>query len=344
MFNYDYFNELIRKLIESNTYPLQIELHPGSSCQGFNCTYCYGKGQYLTKGFGLTEEDYAKLIKDLSHKINFLTLSGISSDPLTNPNIHYIVKQIKNNNLRVGIHTKGLLLNYELSELLNINTAYGDFITFGIDASNSKIYNLLHGLPSHSNIFNIVKHNIESLFNLKLNYSSDLNINISYLLFTNNSSFDQLCDFVKLFSPISDRIKFSFPQIPNVSSVLPSFYIKDRFSDIEKKVKKVQDVYPNSNIQMVSFSDSKHQTSFSTCNAMRFQAVIDFNGYIFPCPQVATNDFKNLSYGNIRENNFWDIWNSEKRIKLLHTNVTDLGCRICDRKDENINIELEALL
>ena len=103
--------------------------------------------------------------------------------------------------------------------------------------------------------------------------------------------------------------------------------------------------YEKENIIILKFDYSEHDKSFNTCWSQRFNITIDKAGNVFPCPQVALSNYNHISYGNIREKNIWEIWNSRKRQSILNMKVDEeMKCRVCDRKDENINIELEKIL
>ena len=342
MFNYNYFDDFIKKLIICNAAPIQVELQPGVGCGGYNCKFCYGYGQELAKGSELTQEDYFRLLDDIKKTVKFITLAGIKSDPLNNPHAYDIIQRIKENGFRLGIHTKGLLLNQNISNLLNANTAFGDFITFSIDASDSAVYNDLHGLPPKANFFAKVHENIKHLYERKKLTKSDLNVNVSYLFFKKNSLKEQIGKFVEMFGDISDAIRFSMPQIPNKAGKKPNYYLSSS-KEMQKTVASLQKKYPHKKIFFLDFADDAHETDFKYCYAQRFLAVIDHCGYVYPCPQITTMPFNQITYGNIKNKGFWEIWNSDNRKKIIETEVDKLACRICDRKDETLNIKLNEL-
>lgn len=342
MFNYRYFDDLIRRLIICNSRPMQMELHPGYACNVYNCRYCYGKDQELTTCRDVTIEEYYKLLDDLKGKVKFIHLSGIKSDPLNNRQIYNIIKRIKDNGLNIGISTKGFLLDQDLCYLLNAKATSGDFITLSIDASDEKIYNMIHGINKHKKLFDIVRNNLMQLYNSKKQASSSLIINVSYLLFKDNSSYEQLDRFIELFGPISDRVRFSLPQIPNKTNDKPDYFI-DSLKNIRENIRKLMLEHPDLNILFLEFNDPAHHTSFRYCYAQRFNAVIDHCGYVYPCPQVATREYQKISYGNIKNRNFWELWESDCRRCILDMEIDKMECRICDRKDEMINIELSKV-
>lgn len=342
MFDYNYFEDFIKKLVICNPVPLQVELQPGKGCGGYNCKFCYGYNQELTDGGELTTEDYYKLLDDLKGKVRFITLAGIKSEPLNNKNAYDIIGRIKENGFRLGIHTKGNLLNPHISNLLNTNTAYGDFITFSIDASDESLYNSIHGLPKDARFFDAIKKNIKYLYERKKLTKSDLNVNVSYLLFKNNSSKEQIEKFMQLFSDVCDRIRFSLPQIPNKADEKPDYYL-DSSKEVSKIVNDLKETYPDKKIIFLDFEDHSHKTDFKYCYAQRFQAVIDHCGYVYPCPQITTMQFKQITYGNVKNRSFWEIWNSDNRKRIMDMEVGKMACRICDRKDEDLNLEFSKM-
>lgn len=330
--------DLIERLVEMNNYPLQVELHPGPHCGPFQCTYCYSKGQRLTDGL-LSINDYSRLLDDLMLKPPFIEISGIGSDPLSYPDFYLLLKLIKERGFAFGIHTKGYFLNRELIKLLNTEPTKGTYITVGVDSATPSIYNELHGLPPKSNIYDMINKKIFCLYNEKMKRRSGLQINITYLLFNNNSSKEQIDKFIHTFRKHSDVVRFSIPQVPNMAEPV---HFLDR-KEIDETFELLR-YFEDDNVAVLNFRESTHDENLQFCWAQRFNATIDKSGNVFPCPQVALGDYLNLRLGNIKERRFWDIWNSEERERMLEMSVKDMKCRVCDRKDENINRELSELL
>ena len=339
MFKYNYVADLFDRLVKNANYPMQVELHPGSHCGGMRCRYCYGKNQKLNEGL-LTIEDYYVLFEDIKDKTNLIDISGIISDPLSYPYIYELIELIKEKQYNFGIHTKGLLLNDRLSELLNYGKTEDNFITISIDSAIPQTYNRLHGLPNKTKFFEQTLEQFKFLKNIKENNNSSLRINVGYLLFKDNSSQKEIERFIEIFEPLADFLRFSIPQVPN--QVKPIGFIpKDKIKSKLKLLKK----YESSKIIILKFDYSEHDRSFNTCWSQRFNMTIDKAGYMFPCPQVANSVYNHISYGHLHEQTIWEVWNSKKRKEVLGMSVdSQMRCRVCDRKDENINIELEKIL
>ena len=346
MFNYNYHEDLIKKLIIGNSAPIQVELQPGTGCGGYKCKFCYGQKQELIHGEELTLQDYYRLLDDLKGKTKFITMAGINTDPLVHKNIYDIIKRVKENGFRLGIHTKGLLLNSHIANLLTTDTDYGDFITFSIDSSDESVYNKLHVLPEKGSFFETIKKNIAYLYKRKKSTKSNLHVNVSYLLFKDNSSKEQLEKFIQIFDEISDRIRFTIPQVPNKDEKKPDYYLNSSDEeDVRKIIKELKEKYSNKNEKIIflDFKNHEHKTDFKYCYAQRFQAVIDHCGYVFPCPQVTTRKYQQITYGSIKNKSFWEVWDSDNKKRIFDMEVGKMACRICDRKDEALNIEFSKM-
>lgn len=354
-FDYNYYLTLIDKLrelygknnsvdtlLQQDAVPLQMELQMGLTCGGYKCKFCYGKHtQKEDIQSPIDTETYYKLIDDVKGKVSSIAFAGINTDPLGNHNFLKVVKKIKDDTeIKIGVHTKGLMLTDRVIQELNRNTSYGDFITFSVDSVNKENYNSLHGLPENSNFMDRTIRNIKALYDHKREVGSELNVNISALLFKDNCSYDEMKDLIETFKDHSDRIRFTFPQIPNLYKELPDYYIRDKrqvYSDVEK----LQQEYNNLEITLLKFDTDKHEYTFDKCHAQRYLFVVNPSGNVFPCPQVTSPEFYHISYGNIKDNSFEEIWNGPKRKKVLDMKVRDMNCGICDRKDECINYEVD---
>jgi len=324
--------------MKNNDVPLQLELHPGSHCGPLDCTFCYGKSQKLSDGT-LDITDYSRLFDDLMECSPFIEISGIRSDPLSYPAFSSLVHLVKERKLNFGIHTKAFFLTDEIINELNGTSSEGSYITISINSASESTYNNLHGLNFDNDIYEKLKNKIKRLYIAKTQKDSKLKINIAYLLMRNNSSIEQIEEFINTFEKYVDSIKFSIPQVPNIAK--PLNYLNQEeisriFEDLEK--------WPNGKIAMLNFRKSQHNNKFQYCWAQRFNATIDKAGNVFPCPQVALRDYQQLIMGNIKEQSFWQIWHSNNRLKLQNMTVSDMQCRVCDRKDENININLNRMM
>lgn len=342
MFQYNYLRDLVTRLVEANNYPLQVELHPGAHCGPFHCSYCYGKEQVLCNG-SLTLDEYSALLDDFlsnSRVLPFIEISGIASDPLSYPDFAGLVNLIKERGFHFGIHTKGFFLNNELMEVLNKEPTAGNYITISIDSAYAEVYNHMHGISSTDReVYDLIKEKVSMFYSQKLKKDSRLRINLTYLLFRSNSKDEHIWKFIKTFKESADVLRFSIPQTPNIGKPV-DFLSTNKVAYIFQKLGRLE----NDKIQILNFKKSVRDENFETCWAQRFNATIDKAGNVFPCPQVALKEYLNLSWGNIKKQSFFDIWGSEKRKAMRNCSIQTMKCRVCDRKDEMINSDLNKLL
>ena len=340
MFKYNYVADLFNRLVKNADFPMQVELHPGPHCGGMHCRYCYGKGQKINDNM-LSIKEYEALLTDVEGKTNLIDISGIVTDPLSYPHFYELIDLIKTKRFHFGIHTKGYLLTPELCKLLNYGDTDGNFITLSIDSTDPKVYNRLHGISNKlGNVFDQTLKKIKLLKEEKEKRNSELRINIGYLLFQENSKRKDIENFIEIFSPIANVLRFSIPQVPNKAK--PIGYLPNE--NIASTLEMLRE-YEKEQIVVLKFDYSQHDHSFDTCWSQRFNITIDNSGFVFPCPQVASSPYNHLSYGNLREQTIWEIWNSKLRKEILEMDIDkQMKCRVCDRKDENINIELEKIL
>jgi len=222
---------------------------------------------------------------------------------------------------------------------LNETPCEGSYITISINADSFDVYNKLHGLDSNSQVFEELKRKIENLYLQKTNKDSKLKINLAYLLMVDNSSKEQIKNFIETFQLYADNFQFSIPQVPNVAQ--PTGYLQSR--EI-LKISKMLENLGNGKVTMLNSRNTKHCNTFNYCWAQRFNATIDKAGNVFPCPQVALNDYRNLIWGNIKEKHFRNIWSSPERLSMQQMLVDDMNCRVCNRKDEKINIKFNKMM
>ena len=128
--------------------------------------------------------------------------------------------------------------------------------------------------------------------------------------------------------------------MPNIAK--PLGYIADE--NIKAKLEMLKK-YEKDNIVVLKFDYSQHDQSFDTCWSQKFNITIDKGGNVYPCPQVASSPYNHIRYGNLKLQTLFEIWNSKRRNEVIKMDVDkEMKCRVCDRKDENINIELEKIL
>ena len=299
----------------------------------------------------ITVDDVTRVLDDLAGMDPFIEISGITTEPLTHPDAAAILSVIRERDFRLGIHTKGYRLDEKVAEALTQGTSEC-FVSVSVDAANNSQYMELHDIPATSrdahsgtkgeDYFNIVKENMRHLYQLKAKVNSPLQLRATLLLFNENLDEKNIKEAIEEFSGFSDLVRLSVAQDRNDGTRLVNIpqqrdkllsHLAARFGDMPKvRV-------------LTETANASRDLNFRRCHAQRFQAVIDKSGNVFPCPQVTLVEYEWLSYGNIKTSSLKDILGSQKRSDLFDWDVTEeMKCRICDRKDEGINVKLDKLL
>jgi radical SAM protein with 4Fe4S-binding SPASM domain len=349
---FDYAEHFIMKLARAYppTRPLQVELHPGLHCDLYRCPFCYGHGQAPLAGKLITRGDVARILDDLEGIDPLIHMAGVTTEPLTHPAAAEIVTEIRRRGFRFALHTKGYRLDDRCAHALLEGTSEC-FVTISMDAVTNDQYMRLHNIPSEHrdghrglrgrDYYDIVKKNVRRLHALKLASGSSLQVRIAMLLFEENCDEEQLARAVSEYSDFCDLIRFAVPQVRN-DGVRPTNVPAEAESLLQRLAARFAGS-PKVRV-LERTAATLRDTDFNRCEAQRFQVVIDRCGNVFPCPQVAVEQYAWLCYGNVKATPLRVILNSAARLERFDWDVTtQMRCRVCDRKDEAINVMLDRL-
>lgn len=342
------FDELYRSKIPSEDFylqihkgivPLQIELHPGTYCLGYDCPHCYGHGRRaIQSGRQLILDDYLIILDSMTKYLSAMDItvdiSGITSDPMSFAQIDGLITAIKKRGFTCGMHTKGYQMSESLMDALISDMGEPEtFISLSLDAWNEQQYNRLHGLREDSGFFFDVIDNLKKLHARRKEKDSKLRINVGYLLFEENSSNEDIKRFIELVSNYCDSIKISLPQPRNDGKRSETFIrrsAQERLDEIRRIFHRPPQVFVG--------NWPEKRPSFDYCFAQYYQVVVDAWGNLFPCPQTAEKTRLSLSYGNILRAPIEKLLASRWFDQKTAIPVFQMGCqRVCDRKDLEFN-------
>lgn len=350
---FDYGEHFFAKLVQAYDpgRVLQIEFQPGVHCDLYRCPYCYGHGQAPMAGTLITAEDVARVLDELEGLDPLIEVSGVATEPLTHPEAAGILREIRKRNLRLALHTKGYRLDDACAEALTMGTS-ACFVSLSLDAANASDYVRLHDIPGEARdaydqrpgreYFEKVASNLRRLQALRKQTSSAVQVRASVLLFEDNCSLQSVAEAVDEFADYCDCVRFSLPQDRNDGVRVGN--LPGRRRELLERIETMFAEHPKVRV-LTSTSSPDRDPTFRRCRAQWFQAVIDRCGNVFPCPQVAVSNYDWLSYGNVRDSSLKQILASPRRRALFEMDVSaEMKCRICDRKDEAINVTLDRLL
>ena len=354
-YNAKYFdyNEFAKKILNYTCVPYQIEIQPGrekgKALCWMQCPYCYG-GSAKNSGDRLPVERYKEIIKEVSSgpngRIEKLILAGYATDPLNYEHYDQLFETSVNYDFITGMHTKLLKISNKFLEIVSKEKIRDkSYVSISVDAGKKESYNQTHGITSSLNILNKIYKNIEKVIKVK---NKNVNINTTYLLTTFNSSIDEISQSIKDLSSIGvDTLRFSFPQVPRNYDYNQkgNIFIEDRKTLINKIDELIEKIDTKSTFVSIVDPDTKYNIDklrAIPCYARFAHPAIGLDGYLYHCSESSSPDFHDQSLGNLKDNNFWDLYYSydkatvEKSFKLMEKNKC-----MCDRKLFIVNKEFQ---
>ena len=349
---FNYADHFFHRLVKSNDIarPVQIELHPGIHCDLYRCPHCYGHGQAPLRGQLLSPEEIGEALDDVASFAPTIIVSGITTEPLTHPRAGDVIRQVRRRNLPLGLYTKGRRLEGDIAEALLDGTGEC-FLTVSLDDVGRDDYNRRHFVTLSSregatglagaDYYDKVLSNLRAFKAMRDARRARVEIRIGLLLFADSSDRAHVVESVEEVASLADRVRIALPQYrndgaapgelpPNGRAILDN--LAEAFSN-----------NPHVRVLRECFDPQRNQ-EFTRCRVQQFQAVLDKSGNVFPCPQVAVIPFQHLCYGNIRERRFSELLVAEQRRRMFAMDIDkEMKCRICDRKDEAVNVALHNL-
>ncbi|MCM1560733.1 MAG: radical SAM protein [Butyrivibrio sp.] len=292
--------------------PLRVNIDPCDACN-FKCDFCFQSKSREFHGNIMTVEMFEKTIaqlKEFDEPINVVHLFGLG-EPLLNQNIPYFVRRIKEEAVakEVKITTNGSLLTHSLTD---------ELMGAGLDELTIS----LNGLADEDfeKIVNVRISFDEMFDNIKYLYAHRGNCHIHIKIIGDYFSEEKRALFVNKIGPYADTI--------NIDGVT------NHWSGL-KAAAKVQQQY---DVGGGSFKE------WPICALCFYELTVHSNGSVSPCVADWQKDKQNL--GNISELSLKEIWESEKRKKMLisflkGTENPYIACRTCEYPGAGAGVNLE---
>ncbi|MFO7558726.1 MAG: radical SAM protein [Desulfobacterales bacterium] len=320
-----------------NIYPIYMEVSPTSACN-HRCVFCgldfIGYGKYFLETGRLQET-----IGELGRLgVKSIMYAG-EGEPFLHPDMVDIIRHTKDSGIDVAVTTNGVLMNRDISEKILGNT---EWIKISCNAGNPETYSRIHRTRSRD--FDMVMENLKQAVAIKKknNYSCTIGMQI-LLLPENKKEIQQLAVAAKTIG-LDYLVVKPYSQHPQSRT---DKYRDIRYSDYFKLAEDLETLNTSDfsllfRIQAMSRWDEQEK-GYKKCLALPFWSYVDAKGNVWGC-SVYLNDDR-FYYGNIYEDAFQNIWESEKRRKSLawvESKMDPVSCRVNCRMDE-INRYLHKL-
>jgi radical SAM protein with 4Fe4S-binding SPASM domain len=275
-------------------------------------------------------------LKEILKELGKLGIKSImyagEGEPFLHKDMAEIIKFTKESGIDAAVASNGVLFSEELADKC---LPYMTWIKFSVNAGTKESYKKIH--RGGENDFEKMLKNIAYAVNLKKKNNYNVALGVQFLLLPENKN--EVVSFAELLKSLGlDYLAIK----PFISHPLSIFNKEQRFSYkgldltyLEEKLDKISE----NNFKVIFRKNvfeklEKEDRGYKKCFGLPFFAEITSDGNVYSCgPHLGEEKF---CYGNIYQNSFREIWESEKRKEVLKmVEALDVNkCMKCCRLDE----------
>lgn len=318
-----------------NIYPIELEIGLTNACN-HRCIFC----ALDYTGYQPNRINTEMLVSNLQE----LALKGIKSiiyagegEPLLHKDAPDIINETKSLGIDVAMSTNGVLLTPEVSrDCLKSLT----WIRFSTAAIREETYNKIQ--RGQAGDLSRVLTNMEEAVRVKRDQGLNTTLGVQMLLLNDNK--DEIVEMGKVLREIGvDYYTIKpFSQHPQSRQILQVDY--SEMMDLEKEALNLQTDDFKVYFRTHAMEKLECKRGYKQCLALPFMVYIDAKGNLWPCIVFMGRD--EYAYGNLNQNSFVEIWEGERRKKIIERfQQMDLEkeCREICRLDE-MNRYLDELV
>lgn len=318
--------------------PWVVELDPTTACN-LACHGCIS-ANLLNQG-GFKRDRIKELAKEFyENGIRAVVLIG-GGEPMAHPEFGYLVDYFAEHDIHVGVTTNGTLIKKYMKPLAN-NTKW---VRVSVDAGSPEVFQKYRPHISGKSQFNSIIDQMRELGRIKKG-----KMGYSYVIL---SKYDDKGNFLETnATDISNAAKVARDIGCDYFEVKPAFDVTHFLAETSNKEK---DIVKNqlekiksmnsSDFRVISpitisdaiIGNTKQFKDYERCLTAEYRTVISPSG-AYVCPYHRGN--ANFKIGDPNEEKFEDIWNGEKRKKIMQELNPKKHCGFhCIRHETNIFLE-----
>lgn len=292
-----HIDKLYQYLFQRDCYPIMMEINLTNKCN-LSCSWCINSNFRGTET--LDFDALAKFLKESKELgLKAITFSG-GGDPTLYQRFIDAVKLASYLGFDIGLMTNGC---YNSNKQHIMNEVIGNhvkWIRFSVDTIDNNLYKKWKGVD----LLNIALTNIETLNDYPVKLGVNCNV-------CEEHTIEDIKKFIKYFENKVDYIQFR-PVLPRYFKVEKTILNKE----VWKYLKTVKN--PKINISNDKLSDIENNNffDFTVCDGHFFEPILNANGDICTCMYHPNDD--RFVFGNIYNNSFKEIWNSQKRKDVIN--------------------------
>ena len=308
-------------LNKGEAYPLHVELGLVNFCN-HDCTFCYARRSMSeAKKIHKARMDRKRLdevIKEMAGLgLKSVTLVG-SGEPTIHPETAEIIRDIHSHGVDIALFTNGSGLRKSVNQaILDCCT----FIRFSLTGASRKVHDLVHA----NNDYERIVENLRELSTMR-GQKKFPTIGVQFVLASYSAedvvkgaiqARDIGVDYYEI-KPVypsidaadTEGIEFDDVQLPNDLSIKEAHKLMDEAKKLETENFKVEAKYSQLTKVYKYVDDRNYHDCPGSLTTTTLEA--DFNLYI--CDNQKIPKF---CFGNLTNNTFQEVWNSERRKEVL---------------------------
>lgn len=318
-----------------NIYPIEMEVGLTNACN-HRCIFC-AVDYTGYKPCVMSKDVLLPNIKEISAKgLKSIIYAG-EGEPLLNKDAVEIINQTKSYGVDAAMSTNGVLLTKEVSRECLKSLTWIRFSTAGI---HNDTYNTIHrGRPGD---LEKVLVNMEEAVKVKRDQNLKTTIGVQLLLLPQNK--DEIVEMAKEMRKIGVDYFTVKPYSQNPQSVNTFEIDYHELLGLEDELKGLSTDKFSIFFRAHAMKKLECKRSYKHCYALPFMVYMDAKGNLWPCIVFMGKD--EMSYGNINDESFVQIWEGERRKKLVdyfYNMDLEKNCRELCRLDE-MNKYLDELV
>jgi radical SAM protein with 4Fe4S-binding SPASM domain len=301
--------------------PVAIDIEPTNTCN-FKCQHCQVTHWDKKKAF-LDENTFVNILNQFPY-LSRIKLQGMG-EPLLNKNLFSMLKAAEEREISIHFNSNGSLCNEEKAKHLAFLKKTE--ITFSLDGATPETFeNIRIGGKLEK-----IKQNIKYLTQVR---GTKRTPTISAWTVINNDNIKELPKIVELASDLGlDKITLQ-PFLSNWGKETMNEYIDSIRTDsnpetLTNALKEAEKVAQEKQIA-IEINQHNFYSKTKKCPWVWKNTYICSNGDVVPCAIIGDSDV--VKMGNIFEQDFADIWNSDKYQELrqrIKTNNLPEHCKNC---------------
>lgn len=298
-------DRVARWLAGENIYPIEMEVGLSGACN-HRCIFC--AVDYMGyKPQMLNAENFIKSLNSMGAVgVKSIIYAG-EGEPLLNPNAPEIFNHTKSVGIDAALSTNGVLLTKEKSEYCLKSLSW---IRFSIAGATAATYSKIH--QCKPNDLGRVFQNMRDAVTIKHEQGLNTTLGTQLLLLPENKS--EVFTLGKVVREIGlDYFTVKpFSQHPSSKAKLHVDYSESE--EIGRRLKELETDNFKIYFRSKSIENLNIDKPYDECAGVNFMTYMDCRGNIFPCIVFMGN--KDFIYGNINEQDFAELWQSEQAKKI----------------------------